>query len=171
MASTTLTTTFTEQLDRFESSLPTIPARIVRLQRTLAGAAYDQYANMFQAWTDSTKAFLGTARVSGKTVTGQVKAAGEQIASTTRTGARTVAGQTAAQGRRVSKSATGETTKLLADAIGAVDTSAVDEQPGSGRPSEQWTKAELLERARQLEIEGRTGLNKAQLIKALRRHS
>ena len=66
MASPTLTTTFTEQLDRFESSLPTIPARIVRLQRTLAGAAYDQYANMFQAWTDSTKAFLGTARVSGK---------------------------------------------------------------------------------------------------------
>ena len=80
MASTTLPTTITEQLDRFESSLPAIPARIMRLQRTLAGAAYDQTTTMFQALTDSTKAFLGTARVSGKTVTGQVKAAGEQVA-------------------------------------------------------------------------------------------
>jgi hypothetical protein len=171
MASSTLTTTFTEQLDRFESSLPAIPARIVRLQRTLAGAAYDQYASMLQALTDSTKAVLGTARVSGKTVTGQVKSAGEQIASVTRTGARTVAGQTAAQGRRVSRSATGEATKLLDDAIDAVDSNADVESPGSGRPYEQWTKSELLERARQLDIEGRTGLNKAQLIKALRKHS
>ena len=40
-----------------------------------------------------------------------------------------------------------------------------------GVPYEQWTKAELLERARELDIEGRTGLNKAQLIKALRKHS
>ncbi len=171
MASTTLTTTFTEQLDRFESSLPDIPARIVRLQRTLASAAYDQYTAMFQAMTDSTKAFLGTARVSGKTVTGQVKAAGEQVATATRTGAKTVAGQTAAQGRRVSRSATGEATKLLDDAIDAVDSSDAVEQPGSGRRYEQWTKAELMERARELDIEGRTGLNKAELIKALRKHS
>ena len=171
MASTTLPPTITEQLDRFESSLPAIPARIMRLQRTLAGAAYDQTTTMFQAWTDSTKAFLGTARVSGKTVTGQVKAAGEQVATATRTGARTVAGQTAAQGRRVSNAASGEATKLLDDAIDAVDTSAAAEQPGSGVPYEQWTKAELLERARELGVEGRTGLNKAQLIKALRKHS
>ena len=73
--------------------------------------------------------------MSGKTVTGQVKAAGEQIASTTRTGARTVAGQTTAQGRRVSKSASGEATKLLDDAIGAVDSSAVDERPGPAAPT------------------------------------
>ena len=171
MASTSLTTTITEQLDRFESSLPDIPQRIMRLQRTLAGAAYDQYATMFQAFTDSTKSFLGTARVSGKTVTGQVRSAGEQVASATRTGAKTVAGQTAAQGRRVSNAATGEATKLLDNAIDAVDSNAAADQPGSGRRYEQWTKAELLERARELDIEGRTGLNKAELIKALRKHS
>ena len=108
--------------------------------------------------------------MSGKTVTGQVKAAGEQVATATRTGARTVAGQAAAQGRRVSKAAAGEATKLLDDAIDAVEPTQ-RRAAGSGVPYEQWTKAELLERARELDIEGRTGLNKAQLIKALRKHS
>ncbi|MDQ3468585.1 MAG: Rho termination factor N-terminal domain-containing protein, partial [Actinomycetota bacterium] len=32
----------------------------------------------------------------------------------------------------------------------------------------QWTKAELLARAKELDIDGRSGMSKGQLIKALR---
>ena len=80
-------------------------------------------------------------------------------------GARTVAGQASAQGKKVSKAATDRgDASLLDSAIDAVER----RQPGSGKPYEQWTKAELLERAQELDIEGRSGLNKKQLIAALR---
>jgi hypothetical protein len=135
------TPTITDRLDRLEASLPAVPARVVRLQRNLAGAWYDRTAALFNAFADSTKTFLETTRESGKTVTGQARA----------------------QGRRISDTATAETTQLLDKAI-----DAVDDHPGSGTPYEQWTKAQLLDRATDLGVEGRSGMNKAQLIKALR---
>ena len=56
-----------------------------------------------------------------------------------------------------------ETTKLLDDAI-----EAVEDEPGSGTPYEQWTKAELVERAKELKIVGPTRMSKAELIDTLR---
>jgi hypothetical protein len=156
-------TVITERLDQLEANLPAVPARIVRLQRSLAGAWYDGTAAMFNAVAGSTRRFIETARVSGKTVTGQARAAGEDVMSTARSNARQVTGQARAQGRRVSDKATRETASLIDSAI-----DAVDHQPGSGTPYEQWTKAELLQRATDLDIDGRSGMNKAQLIKALR---
>ncbi|MET0326031.1 MAG: Rho termination factor N-terminal domain-containing protein, partial [Ilumatobacteraceae bacterium] len=75
----------------------------------------------------------------------------------------TVSGQTKAQGKKVSKAATAQATRTVDSAI-----DAVEDKPGSGKPYEQWTKAELLERAQDLDIDGRSGLNKKQLIAALR---
>jgi hypothetical protein len=175
----------TENLDRLEAALPPVSARVFRLQRAIAGNVCDRLSAVTGAMTDSTKNFVDTARLSGKTVTGQTRAAGAdvigtattgarqvagqaqaagtRVAKSARTGARTVSGQANAQGRRLSATAQRETTELLDSAI-----DAVDDTPGSGRPYEQWTKAELLERARQLDIEGRSGLSKKELIKALR---
>ena len=45
---------------------------------------------------------------------------------------------------------------------------AVDPSPSSGTPYEQWSKAELYERAQELDIDGRSSMSKQQLIKALR---
>ncbi|MET0461441.1 MAG: Rho termination factor N-terminal domain-containing protein [Ilumatobacteraceae bacterium] len=201
------TATLTEQLDKLESNLPVVSARVLRLQRTLAGAAFDRTAAIVTTVAENTKAFLETARVSGKTVTGQARAAGSDVlsttstgiktvtgqaraagsdvlntastgaktvagqatraasdvASTTKTGARTVSGQSKAQGKKVSKAATAQATKTVDSAI-----DAVEDKPGTGKPYEQWTKAELLERAQDLDIDGRSGLNKKQLIAALR---
>lgn len=39
---------------------------------------------------------------------------------------------------------------------------------GSSPPYEEWTKDDLEERARELDIEGRSSMNKDELIKALR---
>ena len=49
------TATLTEQLDKLEANLPAVPARILRLQRTLAGAAYDRTAAVVTAVAGSTK--------------------------------------------------------------------------------------------------------------------
>ena len=202
---TTISVNFTAGLDRVEHALPTIPARLFRLQRTIAGTTYDRSVSTFKAVTDSTKAVLDVARVSGKTVTGQTRAATEDVAKATRTGvntvvgqarsatarvtetartnARTVGGQATAQGRKVSKQANREATGLIDAAIEAVEgdvdaavtgaETAADRAaattPGSSKPYEQWTKAELLERAKELDIDGRSGMSKGQLIKALRK--
>jgi hypothetical protein len=160
----TMSVRLNEQLDRLESSLPTVPARVVHLQRVVATKYYERSVEFWTAVAEATGKFVETARTSGRTIVGQAKAAGSQVAGTTRTAANTVAGQTSAQGRKVADAATDETTKLLDDAI---DT--VEDKPGSGRRYEQWTKAELLQRARELGVEGRTGLNKRQLIAALRK--
>jgi hypothetical protein len=85
------------------------------------------------------------------------------VTESARRGARTVRGQAAAQGRRVAKATSRNTAAALDDAI-----DAVEDAPGSGRPYERWTKAELLDRAKELEVEGRYGMSKAQLIRALR---
>jgi hypothetical protein len=201
------TAMLTEQLDKLESNLPAVSARVLRLQRTLAGAAYDQTAAVVTTVAQNTRAFLDTARISGKTVTGQARAAGSDVlttastgakivagqaraagsdvlttastgaktvtgqatrvaadvATSTRRGARTVSGQAGAQGKKVSKAASSRATKVVDSAI-----DAVEDKPGRGKPYEQWTKAELVDRATELDIDGRSGLNKKQLIAALR---
>jgi len=202
---TTLATNFTAGLDRVEQALPTVPARLFRLQRTLTGTTYDRYVWTVKAVTGSTKAVLDVARVSGKTVTGQTRAATEDVTKAARTGvntvvgqaraatsrvtetartsASTVGGQATAQGRKVSTKASKEATNLIDAAIDAVEgdvdaavsgaetatNRAAATTPGSSRPYEQWTKAELLERAKGLDIDGRSQMSKGQLIKALRK--
>ena len=178
------TAELTTRLDEFEARLPALPARIFKLQRAIAAANYDRTVAFWTAIGSSTKSFFETALTAGKTVTGQARAAGDDVASsvrtgvntvvgqaraagtdvvkTARTGANTVSGQATAQGKRVSKKAGSEATKLVDSAIDAVEDTVedvedvvdVDEAPGSGTPYEQWTKAELVERAKELKVTG-----------------
>lgn len=169
------------RLDQIEARLPALPARLFKLQRTIAEANCQRTSAAFSALADSTKSVLGTARTSGKTVTGQARAATEDVVSSVRTGVNTVTGQASAQGKRVAKVAQAEATKLVDDAIDAVDDAvdaaddvldaaidAADQTPGSGTPYEQWTKADLVDRARERNIAGPTRMSKAELIDALR---
>ena len=103
---------------------------------------------------------IGTARSSGKTVTGQARAAGTNVVDTARAGGRQVAGQAEAQGRRMSGTVQRETEQLLDSAIDAVGGS-------DDIDYDTWTKAELLERAQELDIEGRSQMSKQELIDAL----
>lgn len=193
-------TIVTDSLDRIESVLPAVPARVFRLQRTVAGTMCDRTATVVQAISDSSRNLFETARISGQTVTGQARAATEDVAKTARVGvntvvgqaraatagvaksarsnARTVAGQAGAQGRRVGTKANREATGLIDSAIdsleGAVETAertvadVSDVSDAGSGPYESRTKAELLERAKELGIEGRSTMSKPQLIRALR---
>ena len=95
------TATLNEQLDKLESNLPAVSARVLHLQRTIACAAYDRTAAIVTTVAQNTMAFLDTARTSGKTVTGQARAAGTDVLNTASTGAKTVAGQARAAGSDV----------------------------------------------------------------------
>ena len=155
--------TFNTQLDRLEGALPPVPARIVRLQRTIAEATYNQFTGVVKAWVDASTSLLGTAQTSSRTVTGQARAARSDVLTTATRNAKMVVGQAKAQGRHVASRAKEEATDLIDTAI-----DSVDPNPGS-KPYEQRTKAELLERAQELGITGRNSLNKKQLIAALRK--
>ncbi|AUQ73465.1 DUF7218 family protein [Phaeobacter piscinae] len=50
----------------------------------------------------------------------------------------------------------------------ANDNMAPSEKGGKAPPYEDWTKDELMERARELEVEGRSTMSKDELTKALR---
>ena len=240
MSTATINSAITNQLDRIESNLPAIPARIMRLQRTVAGVTIDRTVSAVQAVAGSTKHVAGAARVSGRTVTGQARSAREDVSKSARTGvntvigqaraattgvahsaavgARTVRGQAAAQTRRVATTAQREVTGLLDSAIdtveddvdatldgaertasrasrnttsakatrgrpatksaraakptvkSAVRTAAAAlgaDDAGSG-PYESRTRVQLLERARELDLQGRNAMSKAELIEALR---
>jgi hypothetical protein len=157
------TAMITERLDDLESRLPTIPARVLHLQRVVAGKTYDNYVAYFGAVADSYRTFFDTAVASNRAVTDQVRAAGEQIVNSLTNGFKSVASQAATEGRRVTEAAQSEVTGLVDSAI-----DAVEDAPGSGTPYEQWTKAELVDRAKELRIVGPTRMSKKELIKALR---
>lgn len=48
------------------------------------------------------------------------------------------------------------------------NSAGASERGGAAAPYEEWTKDELYERARELEIDGRSGMTKDELITALR---
>lgn len=58
--------------------------------------------------------------------------------------------------------------KSKAAAIANTPREVAAKRGGSSPPYEEWTKDELYERARELDIEGRSSMDKAELIEALR---
>ncbi|CAM3157039.1 Rho termination factor N-terminal domain-containing protein [Nocardioides dubius] len=58
----------------------------------------------------------------------------------------------------------------IANQAAATSRSAVGRKGGKAEAYEEWTVEELYERAAELEIEGRSSMNKGELIDALRNH-
>lgn len=58
----------------------------------------------------------------------------------------------------------------IANQAAATSRSAVGRKGGEAEPYDEWTVEELHHRAAELEIEGRSSMNKAELIDALRNH-
>jgi cell division septum initiation protein DivIVA len=98
-----------------------------------------------------------------KQVVGQARSAAGRTADQASKGAKEVTGQVRAQGQRA-----GDRLDRVADRTTKRAIDAVDQSPSSGTPYEQWSKADLYERAQELDIDGRSTMSKTQLIKALR---
>lgn len=58
----------------------------------------------------------------------------------------------------------------IANAAANTSRSAVGRKGGKAGDYEDWTKDELMKRARELDIDGRSSMSKDQLIDALRNH-
>lgn len=63
-----------------------------------------------------------------------------------------------------------EKSARIANAAANTSRSAVGRKGGKSGSYDDWTKADLVKRARELEIEGRSSMDKKQLIDALRNH-
>jgi hypothetical protein len=63
-----------------------------------------------------------------------------------------------------------EKSARIANAAAASSRAAVGRRGGKSPSYPEWTKADLLRRARELGVKGRSGMTKAQLVDALRHH-
>jgi hypothetical protein len=63
-----------------------------------------------------------------------------------------------------------EKSARIANAAAGSSRRSVGARGGKSRPYEDWSKKDLVQRARELGITGRSSMSKAELIKALRNH-
>lgn len=63
-----------------------------------------------------------------------------------------------------------EKSARIANAAAGSSRQSVGSRGGRSRPYEEWTKKELVERAREIGIKGRSSMSKGQLVSALRGH-
>lgn len=90
---------------------------------------------------------------------GQARSNVERTTAAVKKGVSETAGQVKAQARRTTESAANEVEGALDDAKVATD-------PGDYA---SWSKADLYERAQELDIDGRSGMTKAELVGALQK--
>jgi hypothetical protein len=153
-------TTITPALDSFETRLPPVSRRVVRLNRTLTGASIDTFRRAGRSLLDAGKAVSKSAVTGTKTVTGQASSVVRRVAATTNGGVREVTGQARAQTVRTLDVAEQQAASLLEQTEEAV----ADASAGS---YDSWTKTELYARAQELDIDGRSTMDKQQLVSAL----
>jgi hypothetical protein len=63
-----------------------------------------------------------------------------------------------------------EKSARIANATAASSGKSVVKRGGRSEPYDEWSKKDLLERAREIGIKGRSSMSKTQLISALRNH-
>jgi hypothetical protein len=149
----------TTTLDRLETQLPPPSGSLLRFNRSVFNFSTDQACRMREAMTDSLRTVFGATRSAGKSVADQSATAGIHVVEATRSAGKSVADQSAAAGNQVVDSADRELNRLSDD---------LTPGPGRGTRYENWTKTDLYERAGELDIAGRSGMSKTQLIAALR---
>ncbi|GJM37136.1 MAG: hypothetical protein DHS20C19_05030 [Acidimicrobiales bacterium] len=162
----------TAALDEAEERLPVVPARILRLERTIAGRTTDAVVSVANAARASIERVNTQAATSAKTVVGTARRSVTSTLDTARTGYRTVVGQGSAQISRVGDAAEREMARAnqriaetAADAIEVIDP---DDDASTGY--DRWTREELYEKAVELDISGRSSMDKAELLAAVRSH-
>ena len=164
----------------------TLPQKMCELNKAIVRTTMSNVASVAGIVGRSIGRTLDSSRTAGKTVVGQTVSATGRAADTVSTGVKTVAGQ-ARSAASTSADAISNATREVAgqaNAQGARLAAVVDHEsnhvvdemtrkakdhPTSGTPYEEWTKAQLMDRARELDIEGRATMNKAGLVDALRR--
>lgn len=170
-------------LDRIEEGLPTLPAAVLRIQRSVAERIVDQGRHALCVVGDAVSSTVSVGRNATRTVTGTARHAGSESADVATVGARRTVGQARAQAARTADAArdsgatVGEELRDLADETVSAVTDVADEMAATttaavqGTPMsyDHWTKKDLYDLAQDLDIEGRSSMNKDELIAAIER--
>jgi hypothetical protein len=170
-------------LDRIEDGLPALPAAVFRIQRSVAERIVDQSRHALCVVGDAVSSTVTVGRNATRTVTGTARHAGEESADVATVGARRTIGQARAQTARTvdAASESGATVvdelRDLADETVSAATDVADEVAATtaaavqGTPMsyEHWTKKDLYELAQDLDVDGRSSMNKDELIAAIER--
>jgi hypothetical protein len=154
----------TQRLDRLEAELPALPAKALGLTRATAHRVNDTAAAVVDDVGRQLGRLSATANSALATTVGQARSAVDRTASTARRTGKETIGQAQAQADRTAGAAEQAGIALLDDATRGV------EPDGAGTPAalDEWTKADLYERAQELDIDGRSSMSKRELIAALR---
>ncbi len=147
-------------LDSMEQRLPTIPKKALQLNRAIARFGINLSERASSAILGSMRSVGRSTSEATSTVTGQARSAASKTMSSAASGARQVSGQAKAQSKRVVETVEDEVVEKIDSANAVVDNAA----DGS---YETWTRAELYEKAQELDLDGRSTMSKAELIDAL----
>lgn len=143
--------------------------------RGVVTVAWTGVSDVAEATETAAEQSADTLRSTGRRVAGDLKQATSTIRNRAGKALEDVERNFSVVGKRANKAAdrVGDEAEDAADEMVKAEDTAVSEVAGAGssNPSgsyENWTKEELYDRAQQLDIEGRSGMNKTQLIRALR---
>lgn len=141
----------------------------------LASTAWRGASGLASSTERAFEASAETVRTTGRRALGDVRQASSTIGNRARSAAGQVSGNLSAVGDtadRVEDQVERQGRKSAGKVVKATDTAtAQTSAAGANRPTgsyENWTKDELYERAQELDIDGRSGMSKSQLVKALR---
>ena len=204
---TQLCSDINRRLDELEGSLPPIPAKIVSLNRAVAGrfqaiasGVADNVGRELRRVGDRAGTAASTTggqarQAAGRTVetarrsveeaAGQARDAFERTAETAQRSAKQAAGQAREAAERTANTATGAAKQAagqaraqsasVADEVDSAANALLDQaersvDDTSGRPAslDDWTKADLYDRAKELDIDGRSAMDKDDLVAAIR---
>ncbi len=183
---TSIQNDLTDRLDQLETSLPSLPSKSLAFGRASARRVIDTTTDVVStvgrrlgsvrdtastgAKTSTGQASSGvnrTAKVAKNTANeavGQAKSAVNRTAKVAKDAARQTAGQVRAEASQTVEVAADTAGQLLDDGAQAVD----PDRPNPGVPYSKWTKAQLYDRAQELDIDGRGSMTKKELVSALR---
>ncbi|MGB0113031.1 MAG: Rho termination factor N-terminal domain-containing protein [Ilumatobacteraceae bacterium] len=158
-------TSFSRRLAELEGQLPDIATKLLALGRAGAdrvGAVASGIASDVGQRVSKASSDVGDAV---STTVGQTKSAAGRSAASVKSNTKEAVGQARAQATKSADAVDDAAGALLDDA-----TRAVKPQPSRPSSLEKLTKQELYDRAQELDIDGRSAMNKSQLISAIRAH-
>lgn len=154
------TPTLDQTLDRIEEKLPAVPRASFRLQRAVADRSMTAMQVFADRLEESGSAIGRVMAVGVKTVAGTARWVTERTAETFATGLRTLGGQTRAQAAR--------TRKVIADEVEDVTDDLTERVEKAEREDlATMSKADLYEKAQELDIDGRSAMSKDELVAAI----
>ncbi len=177
-----LTGTFDHYLDQLETQLPPLPAAALRVQRRIGKRVASIMCDVATTVQGSARTAADETAESASTIMGTARSARDDVVDTVAVGGRRVAGQARAESaqaieaieveaERAAESGRAEMSDLRDDAIDALDAVQIAIDPDLTATTEAYedlTKQELYDRAARMEIAGRSSMNKAELIEAIR---